>query len=286
MWNVIGQNFCSFKVKTRNDNMRFCRNAYNVTGVCSRATCPLANAQYATVIEHEDELYLYVKTAERAHLPKRMWEKVKLDTSFPKALEQIDDELQWWDRRLVNKVKARLLRLKQYLMRKRKAMLEPEVEYVSVNKRQEHKLLRREVKAERAARIELEIERELLERLKSGTYDSVVNYNREAFEKLLDEEELDMDEEDEEEADDALEYEMEDEMEAPKLGKEEMEYVMGDDDDEDDDDDDDFDGDDEEIEEEPKRGGKKRATKRRRVIIEEEVEREAPRKAVDDAMDW
>jgi protein MAK16 len=189
VWNIMGQTFCSFKVKTHDDKVRFCRNPYNVTGLCQRGVCPLANGQYATVIEHEDELYLYIKTAERAHLPRRQWEKIKLDVAFPKALEQIDDNLQWWDRRFVNKVKARLLRLKQYLMRRKQALTEPDVEYVSVNKRQEHKLLRREAKAEQAARIELEIEKELLERLKKGTYDSVINYNKEAFEKLLDQEE-------------------------------------------------------------------------------------------------
>jgi protein MAK16 len=189
VWNIMGQTFCSFKVKTHDDKVRFCRNPYNVTGLCQRGVCPLANGQYATIIEHEDELFLYIKTAERAHLPRRQWEKIKLDVAFPKALEQIDDNLQWWDRRFVNKIKARLLRLKQYLMRRKQALTEPDVEYDSVNKRQEHKLLRREAKAEAAARIELEIEKELLERLKKGTYDSVVNYNKEAFEKLLDEEE-------------------------------------------------------------------------------------------------
>lgn len=251
----MGQTFCSFKVKTRDDKVRFCRNPYNLTGLCQRGVCPLANGQYATVIEHEDELYLYIKTAERAHLPRRMWEKVKLDNSFPKALEQIDENLQWWDKKLVNKVKARLLRLKQYLMRKRKMLTEPQVEYVSVNKRQEHKLLRREVKAEAAARIELEIEKELLERLKKGTYDSVINYNKEAFEKLLDEEE------DTTEFDDLKNLEdEEDEMEP---------FVMDEEDEEDDE---------EEEEVEPKR-------KKARLVIEREMEYDTKKKQRDE-LDW
>ncbi|KAK7198740.1 mak-16-like RNA binding protein [Novymonas esmeraldas] len=250
MWNIMGQTFCSFKVKTNDDKVRFCRNPYNVTGLCQRGVCPLSNAQYATVIEHEDELYLYVKTAERAHLPRRQWEKVKLDVSFPKALAQIDEELQWWDQKLVIKVKARLLRLKQYLMRKRKMLMEPQDEYVSVNKRQEDKLLRREEKAEAAARIEVEIEKELLDRLRKGTYDSVINYNKEAFEKLLDEEENRADYE-------ALEDEEDEEF---------PDFVM-----------------DEEDEEEAEasqtvRGGRGKGRKRDKLVIEEEVEREpAPR---------
>lgn len=245
MWNVMGQGFCSFKVKTRDDKVRFCRNPYNVTGLCSRGTCPLSNAQYATIIEHEDELYLYIKTAERAHLPRRQWEKVKLDPSFPVALEQLDEQLQWWDRRMVNKVKARLLRLKQYLMRKRKMMMEPQTEYASVNKRQEHKLLRREVKAERAARIELEIERELLDRLKKGAYDSVVNYNAEIFDKMLDDEQVEEDEELDEEDEDMDLYDMdeEDDLEDEDFDEFEVEketakplpkqFVMADDDEDD-----------------------------------------------------
>src|SRR3989338_6600268 len=137
IWSTIGHGFCSYKVKTHEDKDLFCRNPYNLTGLCSRHTCPLANQTYSTVIEHEDELYLYIKTAERAHLPRRQWEKVKLNNSFPVALQQIDEQLQWWDRRVVNRVKARTLRLKQYLLRKKKMLLEPQQEVVSVNKRQE-----------------------------------------------------------------------------------------------------------------------------------------------------
>lgn len=250
MWNVMGQNFCSFKVKTHDEKVRFCRNPYNVTGLCQKGVCPLVNAQYATVIEHEDELYLYVKVAERAHLPRRQWEKIRLDKSFPAALAQIDDALQWWDQKLVNKVKARLLRLKQYLMRKRKLMMEPKVEYVSVNKRQEDKLLRREEKAEAAARIEVEIEKELLERLRSGVYEGVINYDKETFEKLLDEEEN-------REEFDELEREEDEEM---------PEFVMDDDDDDDDE---------EEVE-----NNSSDSKKGRKLIFEEEVEREPSRKRI------
>eukprot|EP00758_Cryptobia_borreli_P013341 Tbor_TRINITY_DN5824_c1_g6::TRINITY_DN5824_c1_g6_i1::g.6080::m.6080/K14831/MAK16; protein MAK16 len=266
MWNIMGQTFCSFKVKTHDNKVRFCRNPYNVTGLCQRGVCPLANSQYATVIEHEDELYLYIKTAERAHLPRRQWEKVKLESSFQKALEQIDEELQWWDKKMVNKVKVRLTRLKQYLMRKRKMLLEPQAELVSNNKRMEDKLIRREAKAEKAARIELEIENELLQRLKNGTYDTVINFDKDKFEKILDDEEF----EDEQEQ----EYDEEDDSDLD-------DFVM--------DDEEDFDDDNVADEIETHGGGRSSDApprrKKARLVIEREVERESTQKK-DRDLDW
>lgn len=185
IWGVIGHNHCSFRTKTTTEN--FCRNPYNVTGQCNRRSCPLANSRYATVIEKEGKCYLYIKVPERAHTPKNLWQRVKLRENYQDALKQIDSYLEHWPEFLIHKNKQRFTKIVQYLIRRRKLSKQANTKYVTVKKKTERRERNREAKAENAAQLEVSIEKELLERLKSGTYGEIYNYPPKVYNKWLDE---------------------------------------------------------------------------------------------------
>ncbi|PSR78821.1 ribosomal L28e protein family-domain-containing protein [Coniella lustricola] len=195
VWQYINQNFCAFKIRTPNNQKQtnFCRNEYNVTGLCNRQSCPLANSRYASVRPHPDKpsvLYLYMKTVERAHLPNRMWEKIKLPSNYQKALAMIDEKLMYWPEFLKHKAKQRLTRLTQVAIRMRKIAAEEdrlgEKLVPKLAPKVKHREAARERKAEAAAKLERTIERELLERLRQGAYgDQPLNVSQKIWEKVL-----------------------------------------------------------------------------------------------------
>jgi protein MAK16 len=177
IWNCIGHfGFCSFKVKIKQPPKIFCKNEYNVTGVCSRVTCPLANSNYATVLEKEGVCYLYMKTVERAHLPRDLWEKIKLDANYGEALRQLEENLEYWPQHMINRCKQRLTRIRQTLSRMRKlALRDRQVTLVPIKSKTVKRETAREAKAERAAQVEKTVQNELLERLRQGKF-GIYNY--------------------------------------------------------------------------------------------------------------
>ncbi|WZZ33156.1 hypothetical protein YC2023_016557 [Brassica napus] len=178
IWQVIRHKHCSYMAKI--ETGIFCRNPYNVTGICNRSSCPLANSRYATIREHESVFYLYMKTIERAHMPKNLWERVKLPRNYEKALETIDKHL--------HKIKQRLTKMTQMRIRMRKLALKTREKIMTTPRRDMKRESRREEKAIKAAVLDKAIETELLERLKKGIYGDIYNYPELEWNKVLDEE--------------------------------------------------------------------------------------------------
>lgn len=223
VWAVINHQFCSFKARLPGQNGKagksakrsgnaggnsqvrtFCKHPDSLTGLCGRAMCPLANSRYATVrTDDRGRIHLRIKEIERSHLPSQLWREVLLPTSVKEAIAKIDTELAYWPRAMRNRVKQRLLRLRQVQLRSRKLLQKREREGGQVLVTDPKKVARRERKreamAERAAEVDVAVKSELLERLRQGTYGSIYNLDA-AFDKVVaqeraDQEPVDQDEE-------------------------------------------------------------------------------------------
>jgi protein MAK16 len=209
VWQIINNQHCSFKLKCcvlprltavllttdcrTTKNQTFCRNEFNVTGFCSRQNCPLANSRYATIRADPStgRLYIYIKAVERTHLPNKWWERIRLPSNYTKALELIDERLQYWPKFLVHKCKQRLTRLTQVAIRTERLSREEERLGERLVPKLASKVRRREQtrerKAEAAAKVERTIERELMERLRSGAYgENPINVEEAIWNKVLD----------------------------------------------------------------------------------------------------
>ncbi|KAL3782066.1 hypothetical protein HJC23_006294 [Cyclotella cryptica] len=213
IWQVINHQFCSYKstlTKSKGPNRdkhQFCKHPYSTTGLCNRSSCPLANSKYATVREEGGRIHLYIKTVERAHSPKNLWEKIYLSRNYSKALEQLDEHLAYFPKAQIHRNKQRLTKIHQYLLRMRKLKLREingrKANLVRVHRKVDQREERREKKALVAAKIENNIEKELMERLARGTYGDIYNFPEVPYQKALEAaEEAESDEEEELETED------------------------------------------------------------------------------------
>ena len=235
VWDIINHSFCSYKAKVAKERT-FCQNEYNVTGLCIRSACPLANSAYATIREENGVCYLYQKTAERAHTPKHLWEKIKLPANYTKALELVSKQLEFYPKYLVHRNKQRLTKIHQMIIRMRKLKLKARVRIETTNAKVDKREVRKEEKALKAAKLDRAIEEELLERLKQVSESEIYNYPSMEYNKALGraknsfkdsgeaEEEVDVDDDGEMEdgEGEGLEEELEDEEDDTGL---QVEYV-------------------------------------------------------------
>jgi protein MAK16 len=131
-----------------------------------------------------------MKTIERAHTPANLWERVKLSKNIAEAMKQINEHLIYWPSWLKNKVKQRLVKIKQYLLKTRRMKSKIQPKLVGIRRKEERRETSREAKALLAAQLENAIKEELVERWKAGTYhEHIHNYPRRQFEAALEEQE-------------------------------------------------------------------------------------------------
>lgn len=178
IWNLIGgkDKFCSFKLAT--DTQHLCKNENNVTGICELFSCPLANNKYATVREIKGRLYLFKKEPERVNMPKKQYEKILLNSSYDKALLEIEKWLKFWDPALIHKCKQKLGKLTQYLIRKYELDTNEDKVKLVARRKKAIKIERgRSKKILERLDIEAEIREELDLRLEEGLFGEKIKEN-------------------------------------------------------------------------------------------------------------
>lgn len=210
IWNVLENANCSFRSKAV--DKKFCRHCDNVTGVCDRKSCPLANSQYATTRLVAGKLYLETKTAERAHMPNKLWDKIELPEDILKGMDMIQEELvNYYDDWIIEKCKQRYVRLVETLNNMRAMRKAPKVKELPIKKRIERRNAAREERALSVAHVAHHVKEELLKRLNEGVYGEIYNLEEDEFNEALDEYEQPMEFVDEDDFEEIEEYDEEEE---------------------------------------------------------------------------
>mmetsp|Transcript_39407 Transcript_39407/g.92172 ORF Transcript_39407/g.92172 Transcript_39407/m.92172 type:complete len:171 (-) Transcript_39407:737-1249(-) len=118
IWQIIGEReFCCFKKKTIFKN--FCSHKFNITGLCSKQSCPLANSKYATIIQQQGKFFLVKKDERNLNFPNKTWKKIALSRNFGKALQEININLAFWPKFFLYFAKLKITKLTQIFIRYR-----------------------------------------------------------------------------------------------------------------------------------------------------------------------
>jgi len=218
-WEIVRKYGCSFRFQTGAN--KFCRNEFNVDGLCTRRGCPLANSKYATVREHKGNIFLYIRYPEKVFTPRYQWKRIKLSKNMIEAGQTLEDELVFWPEFFKRKCRRRLLKIRTYMSRMRTLKLHVSKEIVPHRAKRELLLKKKEEKALTAAKLEKSLEQALVDRLAAGTYSNLYNFEEKRRLKKLKEdiireekedrmfEESDVEEEEEEETEDVEDEEEE-----------------------------------------------------------------------------
>ena len=175
VWKIIGNDsFCSFKFISK--NQKFCKNKYNITGFCSKQSCPLSNPKYATVLEKNGEIYLYIKDQFNSRYPDKLWKKFILSRNFLKSLQEVDFLLSVWPKFFVSKTKQKLTKLHQILIRKKLDVMKKKI-LIATRKNKPFLIKSQEAKLLSKIKFESLIESELLHRLNLGIYGNLYPIN-------------------------------------------------------------------------------------------------------------
>ncbi|ORD95091.1 mitogen_activated protein kinase [Enterospora canceri] len=169
IWDSIGnKKTCAYRMGSRKDTL--CKNKYNLTGICSEFSCPLANTKYATIRFENEKVLLCVKEPERSTTPVTMWEEIELGYDYKKALETIENKLADFDQIAIDRCKNRLTQCFEALERIIEMSKTPQDQLVARKKRMTRREKVRALKALNTINFEKEVGDELMERLKTGVY--------------------------------------------------------------------------------------------------------------------